>query len=226
MVPVRQGITGGKHQSRIGSKGMLKLILEWLAAYLALGLLITTAGLIFTAYSEKKTIEAFENRKDRDEAPWCFCRPPQRSPAVPVRKFVLLVAVVLPGIIVFAARDIFRHWEKNRREARKFSPEGQVELEHQCRQAVEDEISPWVPLEWITERNIPWEEFEGDYKDSTNWSPHARNAFDLLWRQVSEKDEIGYFKTPPDTWQNLSGRAGWVVLRDGKVIGQIVTIMN
>lgn len=102
---------------------------------------------------------------------------------------------------------------------------GQTDLQRRVQQAVEKDIAPWVPLEWITERNIPWAEFEADYRDSIHSAPRCRAAFELLRSRVYETDEICYFNSPPETWAHLHGRAGWVVLRDGKVSGQLVTAM-
>ena len=39
-------------------------------------------------------------------------------------------------------------------------------------------------------------------------------------------DELWIFSTPAESWQNLAGRRGIVLLRDGKAIAEIVTMMK
>ena len=39
-------------------------------------------------------------------------------------------------------------------------------------------------------------------------------------------DEIWGFSSPPDFWANLAGRCGYALVRNGEVVGVIVTMMN
>jgi hypothetical protein len=39
-------------------------------------------------------------------------------------------------------------------------------------------------------------------------------------------DELWTFCSPAESWQNLAGRRGIVLLRDGMAIAEIVTLMN
>ncbi len=43
---------------------------------------------------------------------------------------------------------------------------------------------------------------------------------------MRDGDELWQFSSPEKTWERLMGRGGFVVLRDGEVIGKIVTIFN
>ena len=52
------------------------------------------------------------------------------------------------------------------------------------------------------------------------------------WQWVTLKskmipgDELWEFRSPPDSWAHLCGRAGVSLVRDGQVIDSIVTLMN
>ena len=58
--------------------------------------------------------------------------------------------------------------------------------------------------------------------------PFGRNNDE--WMRVKgrleEDDELWEFKSPPDTWANLCGRAGICLVQDGWIIDAVVTKMN
>jgi hypothetical protein len=39
-------------------------------------------------------------------------------------------------------------------------------------------------------------------------------------------DHIYAFCSPPDTWENLCGRQGYLIVRDGKIVRTVVTMLN
>ncbi len=43
---------------------------------------------------------------------------------------------------------------------------------------------------------------------------------------VRPSDEIWRFKSPPDTWAKLCGRAGYGIVRDGRCVKIVVTMLN
>lgn len=45
-------------------------------------------------------------------------------------------------------------------------------------------------------------------------------------RQIEKGDELWEFSSPLDTWTRLCGREGICIVRDGKIIDSIVTVMN
>jgi hypothetical protein len=51
-----------------------------------------------------------------------------------------------------------------------------------------------------------------------------------LWESLKAKmkpgDELWTFCSPGGSWRNLAGRSGIVLLRDGEVIADIITVMN
>jgi hypothetical protein len=44
--------------------------------------------------------------------------------------------------------------------------------------------------------------------------------------EICSGDELWTFRSPPDSWQLLAGRAGIALVRDGKPIKAIITMMN
>jgi hypothetical protein len=47
-----------------------------------------------------------------------------------------------------------------------------------------------------------------------------------LLAQMQEGDELWQFSSPAESWQHLAGRAGIALVRQGKVVASIVTLMN
>jgi len=47
-----------------------------------------------------------------------------------------------------------------------------------------------------------------------------------LMRQAVVGDELWWYCSPPETWEHLCGRAGWALLRGGKVIGVHMSVLN
>ena len=39
-------------------------------------------------------------------------------------------------------------------------------------------------------------------------------------------DELWYFCSPAETWQQLAGRRGYAILRDGRVVDHVLTKLN
>jgi hypothetical protein len=94
----------------------------------------------------------------------------------------------------------------------------------------------WPPKEWL-KRRLSLAEFEafGEQADPLSEGAPAVLRFggDQAMRKraalkvrMLEGDEIWSFTSPPDTWRNLFGRAGIVLIRDDRVVAHIVTLMN
>jgi hypothetical protein len=45
-------------------------------------------------------------------------------------------------------------------------------------------------------------------------------------RGIQPGDKIYDFASSPESWRNLAGRAGYVLVRDGKPVDTFVTLMN
>lgn len=54
--------------------------------------------------------------------------------------------------------------------------------------------------------------------ETTRWLPFIA---DLM-----PDDEVWGFRSPPDTWTNFCGCAGYAVLRDGQIIRSLTTMRN
>jgi hypothetical protein len=44
--------------------------------------------------------------------------------------------------------------------------------------------------------------------------------------QIQPGDKIHDFSSSEESWENLAGRAGYILVREGRVIDTFVTIMN
>ena len=106
------------------------------------------------------------------------------------------------------------------------SPAGEAESESQYREDIEREIKPWICVDDLTRRNVPWSEFDADYQEFKNLFQRDRDIFEALMAKVQPGDEIACFSTHEETWKRMFGRAGWAIVRDGKVVAQLTTIMN
>ena len=58
-----------------------------------------------------------------------------------------------------------------------------------------------------------------------------RNRFtveelDLIKERIEQGEELWFFRSEDDSWQSLSEREGYAVLKDGKPVLSFVTAMN
>jgi hypothetical protein len=67
-----------------------------------------------------------------------------------------------------------------------------------------------VPREWLRERVHVVIEREHD--DTFGW--------------LKPGDEIWWYRSPPESWQRLTGRSGSALVRKGKVIRSHLVLMN
>lgn len=96
-----------------------------------------------------------------------------------------------------------------------------------------------VPAEWLVTKV----ELEAVERDNTpNWHAERERAarYPTLklpfgfqhqaWLRLKEKmqlgDELWEFSSSGDSWAHLAGRRGIALVREGKVIGSIITLMN
>jgi hypothetical protein len=128
----------------------------------------------------------------------------------------LLAAIAFAG---FAAPRLPPVW---------LSPVGAV------RAAEPDEI--FLPPQWLQQR-ISVADAERMYTpvadDRADRAPELRKPFgfrnaqwEKLKAQMQPGDEIWTFSSPAQSWQDLAGRSGVVLVRDKKIIAEIVVMMN
>jgi hypothetical protein len=58
--------------------------------------------------------------------------------------------------------------------------------------------------------------------------PFGQNnqRWERLKAQMASNDELWYFCSPEEMWRNLAGRAGIALVRNGKVIDELIFLMN
>lgn len=54
----------------------------------------------------------------------------------------------------------------------------------------------------------------------------SNESWQSLLAKMRPGDEVWQFSSPVESWEDLSGRMGYAVVRDGEVIEHIVTLMN
>lgn len=85
---------------------------------------------------------------------------------------------------------------------------------------------------WLTHKTtVKKSEIKHLIKDESLGAPTVPFGFQSpewvkIKGQMKEGDELWEFCSPPKSWENLAGRAGICLVRDGEIIDSIVTIMN
>ena len=82
-----------------------------------------------------------------------------------------------------------------------------------------------VPPSWLF-GPVDINEMESDWLDKPGPYGVPTEAWIKLKSKMVEGDEIRAFSAPEEYWKNLAGRAGYALVREGKVIASIVTMMN
>lgn len=94
----------------------------------------------------------------------------------------------------------------------------------------------WCPPEWLTER-VTLEEFAagaGANLQEADGAPailflgggQARRDLAALALRIIDGDEIWTYSSPRESWAKLMGRAGYALVRDGRIVANAVTAMN
>lgn len=86
---------------------------------------------------------------------------------------------------------------------------------------------------WLRGESLTVDEIENrEPARSTDGYPQLQSfgVGSKLWEQwkqnMQPSDRIVEFQSPPDSWAQLAGRAGFALVRDGKVVDTLVTRMN
>jgi hypothetical protein len=89
-----------------------------------------------------------------------------------------------------------------------------------------------MEVDWLT-RRVTVEEAEAAHlvsSDRLGPKPVPFGFQNARWQELlsemREGDELWHFSSPPKTWASLSGRAGYAVVRRGRVVASIVTLRN
>ena len=87
------------------------------------------------------------------------------------------------------------------------------------------EMNEFVPSTWLFDA-VDMGEIESDWLDKSGPYRVPSEEWEALKSQMKEEDEIRAFSSPKDYWENLAGRAGYALVRKGKAIAGIITLMN
>lgn len=64
------------------------------------------------------------------------------------------------------------------------------------------------------------------YEVSDHTSEEYAEAMDWLRDQYLDGDQVWRFSTTQDSWEHLAGRSGFVLVRNGEIVAEAVTLMN
>lgn len=63
-----------------------------------------------------------------------------------------------------------------------------------------------------------------------NDSEPLKRWIEAKWKpfiaEMMPGDELWKFRSPGTTWANMAGRAGYAIVREGKIVRSLVTLMN
>jgi len=79
-----------------------------------------------------------------------------------------------------------------------------------------------IPARWL-EKEISITHIDEYFVD---WPVGKKAQWQLIKARMVEGDECWYFNSAGDSWKNLVGRSGYAIVRDGKPIDGIITMMN
>lgn len=74
-----------------------------------------------------------------------------------------------------------------------------------------------MDITWLTKR-VTRDELLADSGGPTLW----KTLLDIY----QDGDELWEFTSPAEYWENLAGRGGVALVRDGKIVETVVTIMS
>lgn len=82
-----------------------------------------------------------------------------------------------------------------------------------------------IPQSWLTKR-VTLDEVETQHTYHGKVFGGLHEAWETLKSQIAEGDELWEFSSSSESWEHLAGRAGIALVRDGKAIDSLVTLMN
>jgi hypothetical protein len=152
------------------------------------------------------------------------------------RKFVFCVPSSIEGSRLLFWQE--REWERFVKE----NPEcdldfaGIVEVFSNCPEfgASVRRLSEFeLVSSWLQGKGMSVVELERQPSTNQSENLHQFGSFGIgskQWQRIKEQmqpgDELYKFRSPPETWANLAGRAGIALVRDGKVIDTLLTALN
>jgi hypothetical protein len=83
-----------------------------------------------------------------------------------------------------------------------------------------------LPCEWISRRKSSPEVVKRARIHGVKTEASQKDRVIELIRRMQPGDELRKFESPRETWKLRRGRRGYVVLRNGKPLFAIVTMLN
>ncbi|MCX7002592.1 MAG: hypothetical protein NTV22_04885 [bacterium] len=86
-------------------------------------------------------------------------------------------------------------------------------------------MNDFVPSEWLLDC-VDMQEIESTWIGKPGPYGISREGWDKLKAQMEDGDVIWSFESPQDSWLHSAGRMGYALVRSGRAIDGIVTLMN
>lgn len=83
----------------------------------------------------------------------------------------------------------------------------------------------FIPDAWLLDP-VDIDEIEAEWLDKPAPYGVPSDEWAGLKAQMQPGDKIHAFSSPPESWESLAGRAGYALVRGGKAVAGIVTMMN
>jgi hypothetical protein len=120
-----------------------------------------------------------------------------------------------------------RHEEQKIREAQEALRKEWEQREGGIREEEEDSTEDVIPKDWLRDK-LSLEQAEADNTPAGGGVPFNKqnDRWERLKASLQAGDQVWAFSSSHKSWENLAGRAGVAVVRNGRVVDCIVTIMN
>jgi hypothetical protein len=96
-------------------------------------------------------------------------------------------------------------------------------------EALANDRGCWPPADWCR-RTLSRADFEREYlsrrKKPQDFRSLGSIEFTLFLLRLQDGDEIRAFSSPPETWRLMMGRAGIAIVRNGRAVTSLMTMMN
>lgn len=114
--------------------------------------------------------------------------------------------------------------ERKRREAGAQGTTQQEAGEQEVSKNIEEDV---IPKNWLCDQ-LSLQQAEAVNTASDGGVPFNKqnDRWERLKSSLRDGDQIWSFCSSPESWEHLAGRAGFAIVREGRVVDSIITIMN
>jgi hypothetical protein len=82
-----------------------------------------------------------------------------------------------------------------------------------------------IPRSWLHEK-LSLQQAEADNAEGDLPFGRENDSWECLKASLQTADEIWSFCSPPESWEHCAGRSGVAIVREGRVVDCLVTMMN